>query len=48
MTSGLGIALLVAALLFTHEMARERRARAERALEAEAFDEQAVDYLMKP
>jgi hypothetical protein len=36
MTSGLGIALLVATLLFTHEMARERRARAERALEEEA------------
>jgi sensor histidine kinase YesM len=36
MTSGLGIALLVAVLLFTHEMERERRTRAERALEAEA------------
>jgi sensor histidine kinase YesM len=36
MTSGLGIAVLVAMLLFTHEMARERRARAERALEEEA------------
>lgn len=36
MTAGLGIALLVALLLFTHEMGRERRARAERALEEEA------------
>ena len=45
MTSGLGIALLVAMLLFTHEMARERRARAERALEAEAARRQQAERL---
>jgi signal transduction histidine kinase len=36
MTSGLGIALLVAVLLFSYEMGRERRVRAERALRDEA------------
>jgi two-component system sensor histidine kinase AlgZ len=36
MTSGLGLALLVAVLLFTHEMGRARRARVERALREEA------------
>jgi two-component system sensor histidine kinase AlgZ len=45
MTSGLGIALLVAVLLFTHEMARERRARAERALEEEAKRRQEAERL---
>ena len=45
MTSGLGIAVLVAMLLFTHEMARARRARAERALAAEAARRQQAERL---
>ncbi|MGH7331923.1 MAG: sensor histidine kinase [Candidatus Rokuibacteriota bacterium] len=45
MTSGLGIALLVAVLLFSHEMARERQARAERALRDEAARRQVAERL---
>jgi sensor histidine kinase YesM len=47
MTSGLGIALLVAVLLFTHEMGRERRARAEQALREEAERRQQAERLAK-